>query len=40
MTGYREDPLPLWFKVILVLTRLAVWGWVLGLIVLLAREAL
>jgi hypothetical protein len=29
---YREDPFPWWFKVILMLTRLAVWGYVIAVI--------
>lgn len=38
MTGYRADPFPWWFKIVLVLTRLAWWGWWLGLVVVLVRE--
>lgn len=38
VTGYRADPFPWWFKIVLVLTRLAWWGWWLGLVVVLVRE--
>jgi hypothetical protein len=36
---YRADPFPWWFKVILVVTRLLVWGYVIATIVLVARCA-
>lgn len=40
MSRRREDPLPTWFKVVLVLTRLVIWTYVAATPVVIARALL